>query len=303
MAAIIELAKLMWAVTKKSDDARIETLKMPTGLKKDCNKAYCADDHAYHQLDVYWPQDASSPLPVIIDVHGGGWMYGDKELNKPYCLYLAARGYVVFNISYRLVPEVTVNEQVQDVMCALQWIGDHLGDYPCRTDEILLTGDSAGGMLAAYAAALLQSDLLRGIFDTVKPQLSLTALALTAPVAYMDAPGLVGAYTRSMWGEDRAAKPTAAYMNLDAILRETKLPPTFLVSSSGDFMALKQTRRAAADLSRFGVPNELMEFPTFEGVDLPHVFSVLHPEEKAGMLTIDRMLAFFKKKKKKEENV
>lgn len=300
MPAIIELAKLMWHFTEQADAARIKKLSLPTGVAEQRDLAYIDDGDVMHRLDVYTPMDRTGPLPVIIDVHGGGWMYGDKELNKPYCLYLAARGYLVFNLSYRLVPNVTTDDQVRDVMAALQWIGDHLAAYPAKTDEIYLTGDSAGGMLASFAAALLGSEHLRSVFDTASPNLRLTALALTAPVAYMDEEGLVGTYTRAMWGKDYKQKPTAPYMNLDALLKETTLPPTFLVTSSGDIMALHQTRRAARDLTSFGIGNELADFPTFEGEDLPHVFSVIRPDSKAGNLAIDRMLAFFKRAKEKE---
>ena len=300
MPAIIELAKLMWHFTKQADDARVRKLTLPEGVNEDCNHAYIDDGDAMHLLDVYSPAGCAGPLPVIIDVHGGGWMYGDKELNKPYCLFLASRGYLVFNISYRLVPNVTTDDQVRDVMAALQWIADHLSAYPAKTDEIYLTGDSAGGMLASFAAALLGSEKLRSVFGTMSPDLHLTALALTAPVAYMDEDGFVGVYTRAMWGKDYREKPTAPYMNLDALLKETTLPPTFLVTSSGDIMALKQTRRAARDIAKAGIESELADFPKFEGQDLPHVFSVLYPDNKAGKLAIDRMLAFFKRAKEQE---
>ncbi len=112
----------------------------------------------FHLLDVYYPEGtkADAKLPVIIDIHGGGWMYGDKDLNKYYCLELANRGYVVFNMSYRLAPDVTVNEQLQDCAEALKWINENMESYPCDRSRILLTGDSAGGQLCAYSAALLQ---------------------------------------------------------------------------------------------------------------------------------------------------
>lgn len=90
--------------------------------------AYIDDGNVYHKLDVMYPDNLKSgeKLPVIIDIHGGGWMYANKDLNDNYCLSLADRGYVVFNISYRLVPDVTVNEQIQDVAYALKWIGENM---------------------------------------------------------------------------------------------------------------------------------------------------------------------------------
>ena len=293
MAGMQSLLDKFWGVTARMDQKRLATLHEPENVTRITDLAYLDDGDPMHLLDVYYPDGTTDPLPVIIDVHGGGWMYGDKELNRLYCLTLAARGYTVFNMSYRLVPQVTVNEQLQDVMCALQWIEAHLGDYPCQPDRILLTGDSAGGMLAGYAAALLSSRALRSVFDTVDCSLKLTMLALTSPVAYMDDKGVMGAYTRRMWGEDYRRKPTAPYMNFSALLRAGKLPPTFLVTSSGDFMALTQTRRMAHELQGKGVTVDFMEFPQFEGEDLPHVFSVIHPESKAAKLVFDRMLGMF----------
>ena len=71
----------------------------------------------------------SGPLPTVVDIHGGGWMYGDRHLNRSYCMYLASRGYAVMGMSYRLVPEVTVAGQVQDVFASLRWLAEHGSEY------------------------------------------------------------------------------------------------------------------------------------------------------------------------------
>lgn len=55
-------------------------------------------------LDVYRPKSVEGALPVIVDIHGGGWYYGDKELNKYYCMSLVKYGFAVVNVSYRLAP-------------------------------------------------------------------------------------------------------------------------------------------------------------------------------------------------------
>lgn len=61
----------------------------------------------------------SSHRPVIIDIHGGGWMYGTKEINKNYCLVLAQNDYVVVNINYRLAPDFSVADQLRDCFSPL----------------------------------------------------------------------------------------------------------------------------------------------------------------------------------------
>ena len=73
------------------------------------------------------------------------------------------------------------------------------------------------------------------------------------------------------------------------------MPPTFLVTSSGDFLAREQTRRCAKDLKERGVECQLMDFEKFEGKDLPHVFPVIYPSDEAGNRAIDEMLRFFRK--------
>lgn len=291
--AFFSLAEKFWLNTKKADDKRIATLTFPKGIKEICDIAYIDDGDRYHLLDVYYPENARGNLPVIIDVHGGGWMYGDKELNKIYCLNLAKRGFVVFNTSYRLVPRVTVKEQLQDVAYALKWINENMANYPCDTENIMLTGDSAGGHLASFSAVLMTSEELRRVFDVVDCNMNLTALTLTSPVADMNAGGAMGLYTTMMWGEGYKNAATYPYMNFSDIMDMGTLPPTCLITSSGDFMALKQTRHFAKLLQEKGIRTKLLDFEKFEGENLPHVFSVILPESKAGKIAIDTVIRFY----------
>lgn len=289
----MNLFEKMWKNTEKGDNARLATQKKPDGIAEINNIAYINDGNRYHLLDLYYPENANGKLPVIIDIHGGGWMYADKELNKIFCLNMAKRGFAVFNISYRLVPEVSVNEQLMDCGAALKWISENGTDYPvCDMDNVMLAGDSAGGQLAFYSALLMSSHELRRIFGTPDYNMNIRALTAISPVAYMK-DGFIGVYGRKMWGKDYRRKDTYHYMNLDSMLAVGKLPPTFLVTSSGDFLALKQTRKAAEDIKNYISDVCLMDLPKFEGEDLPHVFCVLEPESKAGCMTIDKFTSFF----------
>lgn len=293
MSVVFPIMHLFWKYVKHTDDVRLATQTEPADIARVYDLPYLDDGDPYHTIDVYYPVGQEAPLPVIIDVHGGGWMYGDKELNRMYCLNLAKRGYLVFNMSYRLAPKVTIPEQLQDVMAAMCWIEKHIAEYPCNPDKILLTGDSAGAQLASFTAALLTSAELREVFDVPACGLKLTALGLVSPVVYLDAGGYMGVYTTKLWGKDYKKQRTYPFMNLDALLPFAKMPPTFLVASSGDFMAKDMARRAYADFRARGIPVTLMDFPTFEGEDLPHVFSVIYPESKAGIMAIEGMLKVF----------
>ena len=288
--------KTVWEMARKSDAETHAHQVKPEGIKEICDLCYIDDDKWQHKLDVYFPEESESEkLPVVIDIHGGGWMYGDKELNKFYNLYIAKRGFCVFSMSYSLVPDCPDPAfELREVMQALKWISENMQNYPCDTSKVMLTGDSAGGMLAGFAAALLTDEKLRRAYDTVDVDLKLTVLALTSPVAYMDTKGLIGFYTKKMWSQGYKNKPTTPYMNLDKMIENAHIPPTFMVTSSGDTLGLKQTRRAAEDFRKKGIEVRLMDWPDYEGQKLPHVFSVLEPNLAPGIQTIDEMCAFFR---------
>ncbi|MGN0535298.1 MAG: alpha/beta hydrolase [Eubacterium sp.] len=291
---VVKIMQMVWRFINDGDAKKHEK-QTPPVVEEVKDIPYLDDGNRYHLLDVYYPENTTEKLPVIIDIHGGGWMYADKNLNEYYCKSLADRGFVVFNIRYRLVPDVTVNEQIQDCALALKWIGENMADYPCDTENIMLTGDSAGGQLAAYSAVLIQSPELRKIFDTVDPGLDITALLLTSPVANMK-DGAMSVYTKALWGKDYKDKPTYEYMNLDEIIDYAKMPPTYLITSSGDSMAHSQTLHTAEMLESKGVEVVLKDYEKFNGKSLPHVFSVLEPFDEIGTQTIDDAVDFYREK-------
>lgn len=290
---IIKIMQLVWKSCSASDAKVHKTQTPPDNIEEIQNIPYINDSNVYHLLDVYYPEGTTEKLPVIIDIHGGGWMYGDKDLNKNYCLSLASRGYVVFNMSYRLVPDVTVNEQLQDVAYALRWISENMNNYPCDPQSVMLTGDSAGGQLAVYSAVLMQNEQLRKTFDVVDGNIDLTALLLTSPVSFMNNGDLFSIYTKMLWGSDYKDKATYEYMNLDQIVDFAELPPTYLITSSGDSLAHSQTLKTAELLKKKNVPCQLADYGKIDGKKLAHVFSVLEPFDKAGKTAIDEALKFY----------
>lgn len=294
---IDKIFSAFWQNTKRMDDKRIATLTPPSTLVQKNDIPYLDDGHIHHQLDVYYPEDTKETdrLPVIIDIHGGGWMYGDKELNKYYCLELATKGFVVFNMSYRLYPEVGIKEQLQDISRCLLWINNNLSSFPCDENNIYLTGDSAGGMLAAFTAMLSESEKMRELYDTADFSLHFNAVGLTSPVPRMNGEFPMSFYTKKMLGKNCKGCQWTNYVNLEDILALGKMPPTFMLTSSGDFLARKETRLAAELYKKEGIPCQLMDFEKFNGKDLPHVFPVIYPFNEESQRAIDEMLTFFRK--------
>lgn len=292
--AVIKLMQMIWRFCYDGDMAK-HADQTPPEVEMIKDIPYLDDSNLYHQLDVFYPKNtpADAELPVIIDIHGGGWMYATKDLNEYYCRALADRGFAVFSISYRLVPDVTVNEQIQDCAVALKWISENMQNYPCDTESVMLTGDSAGGQLALYSTVLAQSAELREVFETVDPCIDIDALLLTSPVPNMDT-GMMSVYTKALWGKDYKDKATAKYMNAESIIDYAQLPPTYLITSSGDSLAHDQTVATAELLKKKGVECTLKDYDKYDGKSLPHVFSVLFPFDEIGTQTIDGAIDFYK---------
>lgn len=303
---VLKIMQMIWRFCDSGDKKKHAAQTPPDNIVEISDIPYIDDDNHYHLLDVMYPESAAETdrLPVIIDIHGGGWMYADKDLNDYYCMGLADRGYVVFNVSYRLVPDVTVNEQLQDVAYALQWIEQNMSNYPCDTENIMLTGDSAGGQLSVYSAVLLQSEELREVFGTVDADMDLTALLLTSPVSYMKDGGLFSLYTKPLWGKDYKNSAAYNYMDLDEIIDYAdNMPPTYLITSSGDSLAHTQTNRAYKLLQSKGVKCELADYDKEAfGESLPHVFSVLYPFDEAGTAATDAALEFYQEAIAEKQN-
>ena len=83
---------------------------------------YIKDNDPAHRLDLYCPRNAVTPTPVIVNVHGGGLIMGNKEFNRHFCLNLCKMGYLVFSVEYRLCPEATVFQQLADICAAMDYI-------------------------------------------------------------------------------------------------------------------------------------------------------------------------------------
>ena len=109
---------------KKGDDIRDAGLTAPDDVIRYKDIAY-GKDSAMQVLDVYRPKDTEGSLPVIVSVHGGGWVYGDKELYQYYCMSLAQRGFAVVNFTYRLAPEYQFPAPVEDTNSVFAWILDN----------------------------------------------------------------------------------------------------------------------------------------------------------------------------------
>jgi acetyl esterase len=102
---------------------------------------------------LYTPPGTGSPLPVLVYLHGGGWIVGSIATHDPFCRLLSeAAGIMIASIEYRLAPEHRYPAAVEDTLTAVHWAADHAAEWGGDASCLALGGDSAGANLAAVAA-------------------------------------------------------------------------------------------------------------------------------------------------------
>ena len=112
------------------------------------------------RMDIYQPPPTArnQPLPVILFIHGGGWIAGDSRSFSPIGNFpsilagIAARGYVVASLDYRFSREARWPAQGQDVKAAIRWLRANAADLDVDPQRVGVWGISAGGQLSAVAA-------------------------------------------------------------------------------------------------------------------------------------------------------
>jgi len=110
-------------------------------------------------LDIYRPRGVDlADAPVLLQVHGGAWTIGTKELQGLILMNrMARRGWICIAVNYRLAPKYPFPTQIIDVKRAIAWVREHIAEYGGDPAYLTITGGSAGGHLAALAA--LTSDV------------------------------------------------------------------------------------------------------------------------------------------------
>lgn len=206
-------------------------------------------------LDLYAPTKPGAPRPLVIYIHGGGWMNGTSRNAAAFSDFpavmagLAARGYVVASLNYRLGLEARFPAAAEDVDAAIRWLKAHAADYGIDKTRVAVWGGSAGGHLAALAAtdcrpatATAESDCVQaaaiwyGVFDVA-------ALPNGGP------PYLNG----------QAAQASAV------TFLDPSDPPFLLIHGDSDrTVPVAQSRAFAAKLKSLGMKGDYIELP---GID------------------------------------
>jgi acetyl esterase/lipase len=268
---------LMWKIVEENDHLYYTFAKPPEGMSLIEDISYIEDESKEHQLDLARPFDYDGILPVIVHVHGGGWVSGDKDsYYRYYGMELSRHGFAVLTVNYRLAFNHPFPAQIEDLNAVLIWIEKHAIEYDLDPSHVYLVGDSAGAHLCALLAnTLLNADLYEK-FPIKKPAIVIRALGLNCGVydlerllsSEVDFPQLKLTVETLFDRVDYMSHPLFSYSSVSANLQEN-FPPSYLMTSECDTLNV-ETLALADELEDMGITHELRIMP--EELNLGHVF-------------------------------
>lgn len=215
------------------------------------------------KADLYLPRRALGPAPVLMFIHGGGWVGGTKEGNVLRLLPWLEMGWAVVNVEYRLGRVARAPAAVEDCLCALRWVIGNADEYNFDASRIVVTGNSAGGHLSLTTGMIPAS---AGLDHECPGEDALRVAAIINWYGITDVGDLLdGPYTKSYAVEWMGSLPDrfeiAERVSPLTYVR-SGLPPVLTIHGDADpTVPYEHAIRLRDALDAAGVPNELHTVP------------------------------------------
>jgi acetyl esterase/lipase len=141
-----------------------------------------------HSMDIYLPNDGQGPFPVIVDIYGGGLIFGDKSSHKlEPALRMLDKGYAVVSVDYSLIHQKDFPFQIYEIKAALRFLRAHADEYQLDMDHVALMGESSGAHLAVMTGVSASVDALQNPFmgdNNNQPETVNAIIAMYGPYAF-----------------------------------------------------------------------------------------------------------------------
>lgn len=210
------------------------------------------------RLDYYAPEGAPGPAPLVVVIHGGSWQSGDSTQLTPLNRYLAARGYAVAALNYRLAPAWPFPAARDDVRAAIAFLSAEAATLGIDPTRIALLGRSAGGQLALLVAYTAANPAIRGVISFYGPTDMVFGYNNPSNPRVIDSRGVLEAYL----GGNPSSAPDAYTAASPLAFVGPDTPPTLLIHGGRDeLVTLRQSERLAERLARAGRPHLLLTLP------------------------------------------
>lgn len=206
-------------------------------------------------LDVLQPkQRAAAKAPAVVVFHGGGWIHSGKETAyTSLCLPYLERGFVVFNVEYRVASQATAPAAVTDALDATHWVFEHARQYDVDPKRIVITGGSAGGHLALMVGMTPKSAHL-GPVDPVAAVVD--GYGITDAVELLNGPHHQDWANQWIPAGPQSVELARSVSPMTYVRHD--LPPIFILQGAEDnTVPTEQSIRLHDALDMDGAPNEI----------------------------------------------
>ncbi|MFC1421136.1 alpha/beta hydrolase [Streptacidiphilus cavernicola] len=219
------------------------------------------------QADLYLPAKSNTPAPLVVSIHGGGFIGGSKRTN-PFTTWLAGHGYAVMDVEYRLADKdhPRWNTADADVGCAITWAVANASHYHWDMNRVATMGDSAGGNLSINVAYKSNNGALQPTCGTAADLPKIRAAVAEYPAVDLTDSGTDTAMgdqlTPKYIGGSVAEYPDRYAATDSAPQISPKSPPTLILQGGNDHLVLaSRTAAFVQKLTDAGITNRTIQFP------------------------------------------
>ena len=243
------------------------------------------DEHPRQRLDIYRPRGGGQAAPVLLQLHGGAWVIGDKrEQALPLIHFLALRGWIVVACNYRLSPAHRFPTHLLDCKRALAWTRANIGRYGGDPGFIAVTGGSAGGHLAALVALTANDRRLQPGFEDADTRVA-ACVPFYGVYDFLDRERLLGSsdlvvdwLARTVMPGPPAEHPDLWDLASPVTRVHADAPPFFLLHGSHDSLASVEAARHFAARLR-GQSRQPVAWAELPGAQ--HAWEIFHTSREA----------------------
>lgn len=223
---------------------------------------YGVENGHENKLDVIYPHNATAPLPTVIYIHGGGWVFGDKGAAVLETLPYLKMGWAAVNVEYRMASASKAPGAVEDCRCALRWVVRNAKDYHIDPTRLVVTGHSAGGHLSLTTGMLKDSDGLDNNCPSDKGEAEPRVAAIVNWYGITDVVDLLAGENRRTYavawlGSLPDKEAIARRVSPLTYVRQDNPPIITIHGDADDVVPYTQAVRLRDALDKAGVPNEL----------------------------------------------
>ena len=275
----------------KSDKHRDAAIPLPEGVTEYRDIAY-GHHGKDNLLDVYVPAGTTAPLPTIVSIHGGGYVYGSKEIYRRYGMDMARRGFAFVNFNYRLAPKWKFPTPLHDTNSVLNWVCKNAKRYHLDPTRIILLGDSAGAQMTSQYAAMHTNRAFAALFQMEMAPVTIRCVGLFCGMYDMAQRGAGERKGLALDYLGKAISPEDPRLQVLAHITD-RFPPAFIATACHDFL-----RDCAEPMYQFltekEIPAQCRCYGTEEQEEIGHVFHVNIPLPEARHCNDDAAMFFAK---------